>query len=248
MGCDFDLIIQALHDAKWVSIIKLYIKTPCYGYPLADAMWMLLKKEGIRGTYGMEFPVAERGDYMVLWGKKKDDVDEVDDEESGPEQGHEQGQEVDDEKGFVYYSGEQLKKLIGYCGPSIDMFDNTQSKKHIEALTPIPDWLPLALSSLPIREVCYDWSYPEVVHVVPELLTKTRTIRKRKLMRVLMIALKHTWLDAPMFSIIADYALPRASGVRLAWRDEEGNSESMRAGAEPPETTGTPPANQCVIQ
>jgi hypothetical protein len=87
-----------------------------------------------------------------------------------------------------------------------------------------------------------------VVHVVPALLAKTRSIRKKKLMRVLMVALKHTWLDAPMYSIIADYALPVARDVRLAWRDEEGNSASMRAGAEPPETTGTPPANQCVIQ
>jgi hypothetical protein len=29
-------------------------------------MWSLLHNEGIRGTYGMDFPVAENGDYAVL--------------------------------------------------------------------------------------------------------------------------------------------------------------------------------------
>jgi hypothetical protein len=240
MVCDFEFVIQALHDLKWVSIAKLAIGTPCGGYPLTDAMWMLLKSRGVRGTYGMEFPVCDDGAYVVLWKDGEKDKKRGAHSSKG-KRGKCKNAAVENAKReaqFVYYSADQMGRLVGYCGFTFNPRAMQQTREHAEALAPIPGWLSLARSSLPIAEELDEWSEPQDAHMIPDLLKRTRAIRTQKLARMLAIAMRYTPLGKAQIELIADYALPCATDVRLAWRDGEGEAAAMRAGANPPPSTG----------
>jgi hypothetical protein len=50
--------------------------------------------------------------------------------------------------------------------------------------------------------------------------------------------MKYTPLKKAQIELIADFALPCAADVRVAWMDGEGQSRDMRAGAEVPPGTG----------
>jgi hypothetical protein len=56
-------------------------------------------------------------------------------------------------------------------------------------------------------------------------------MRKEKLMRMLTVVMKYTPLDKTQILLIAEYALPCATDVRVAWKDSEGQSRDMRDGA-----------------
>ena len=55
MGCDFDIKIQVRYGSQWVTVVWMYLKTPCGGYPVCDAFWQLARNEGNRGKYGAEY-------------------------------------------------------------------------------------------------------------------------------------------------------------------------------------------------
>jgi hypothetical protein len=234
MGCDFDLVIQALHDSKWICIVKLVIGTCLGGYPLSDAMWTSQEDYGIRGTYGTDFPVADDGDYAVLW-REAENEGAGDARNSSKEHS---GNKLSEEEYFVYYSREEFENLAENCGSTINFRVMKQSREHAMALERVFGWLPLARSSLPIAVKQIKWSGFEDAHLIPDLLMRTTAIRKEKLVRMLLAVMKNSLLDKVLIELIADYALPWAADMRVAWKDSEGQSRDMRAGAEAPESTG----------
>jgi hypothetical protein len=142
-------------------------------------MWSLLQNEGIRGTYGMDFPVADDGDYAVLWREvKKVEAAGQAEKRSGDAQSEDH--EARREAFFVYYSRDEFEKLAANCGPTMNYRVMKQSREHAMALARVVGWLPLALSSLPIADEQIEWSESRDAHLIPALLKKTKTIRKER--------------------------------------------------------------------
>eukprot|EP01031_Cornospumella_fuschlensis_P041183 gene41183-50255_t len=56
MGCNFDIQIQALYGAIWVTIARFGTKTRCGGLPLCPPMRELARSRGIMGDYGLQYP------------------------------------------------------------------------------------------------------------------------------------------------------------------------------------------------
>jgi hypothetical protein len=239
----------------------------------------------------MEYPVAMRGEYTVLWGKSiespscSNDIqyeqtneenskvegkhgdnsqavvtyDQGDDtvangyekkcdgtklEGNGSDGGEDEDYDEEDEEEeeyYVYYSAEQLRQLIGYLVPIESPRD-----RYSEIMEPLPGWLSLAWSSLPVPEPTFDWTQN---HLILQLLAKTQDIWRQKLRRMLTITLSPTPLTEWTIALIADYALPYARDVRWAWMDEEGHAKTMRSGAAVPEWVSEEPRpDPCVIQ
>jgi hypothetical protein len=247
MGCGFDLAIEALFDGRWVAVVKMFDKTCTGGYPLADAMWSLLKYEGIRGTYGIEYPDG----YIpsVLWREKsttpndgisaaaKDSADSSvhnqNEVQAGQEGNVEQNDsDEDDQWETAYYSCDHVRLLANYCGPTLsktDLMSRTFAQK--DYLRQLPAWMQLARYAYPYRApgggysggAVYDFydntgsGSNENLSTIPNILKKQREIRQGKLNRVVTIALGPR-LKADICQRIALYALPLATDVRLAMK------------------------------
>ena len=240
MGCDFDIIIQALHGTQWVSVITFYIKTRCGGYPLADAVWKLADKDGIRGTYGNNYRVSEvvglealLPSNLELW--KVEQV-ETKHEKSIQKESNEGESEMEEEYSptYLFYSLDNFLQIIQY----LDVSEVERGyEKYKDDLSNIPTWVEAAKSALPITGTQYDWERESV----DGLLLKSHNELKTEYTAFLQNIFRSTRLNENLIDHIAEYAVPYASDVRIAWNDDEGHTELIERGeAKPP--------NRCCIQ
>ena len=257
MGCDFDLTIQVLHGTHWVSILTLWMKTPTGGYPLTDAMWQLVQKDGVRGTYGTNYPIHEATDLSAIIScikpelspKKESDTAELKPEEpirENDDKDSEEDEKSEDEykPNYLYYSAEQFAKLIRYTGPTISMHDMSQDNLHKNGLAKIPKWFEMSKSALPINETQYDWWCGDESSVDKLLLESQDELRKQYT-ELLKNEFKPTSLSDETVDRTAEFALPVATDVRIQWYDCENWSEAVSKGEPAPPGTGVPP--RCCI-
>ena len=239
MGCDFDIKIQVRYGSQWVTVVWMYLKTPCGGHPISRAFWQLAMNEGNRGKYGTEYAEPTNADVVytlwdasdrscVLIGKDA----KVTPKRDGEDYGDEDGDDFYPSFQYLYYSRDDAVKLAEVCGPTIHLFTKEKDNTDKEILARIPAYMDQAWSALPHSEQLEDWICGEGLKTIPNLLAKNTLARKNKLMRVLMLLFRRTVLNPSLIAIIADYALPRGEDVRLAISDEEGAAAAIRDGAQ----------------
>jgi hypothetical protein len=237
MGCDFDFVIEALHHGKWIPIIYLGTKTRCGGFPLALATFDLYTKTLIKGDYhksdqnkiSKEETVAE-----VIMGIVAD---------SGKKQPS--NVDLEEEKPVLFYSKSQFESLIANIKPLSymegmlsAMVPQLGSMKHLDPndddpddgygnfykamMKPVPEWMELAKSALPTD--VYVWMEPD--HLDISKTTKDLQQRRAELLKQYaeLLLSFNRWpikLTKKITDVIAEFAVPVASDVRISWYDCE---------------------------
>lgn len=250
MGCDFELLIQALHGSSWVTIARFGTKTSCGGYPLCHATRDFLKAEGVRGHYGMQHKVvfsAEVGTSYVLhqsepvFSSKSEGrlllvSEEVDAGHEYVDKDYaEEDEDLDDEgwekrKGERHYKGaEGFSRLIGYIkgAKPLSMWSD-YPHTYCQIMAPVPKWCEMARSALPLEggEIWMSDEAVDIEETTTALLTSQQTLLEQY--ADLLLTIIPSWPE--LVKLVAPYAVPYAADVRVVWSDDEGQSEELRAG------------------
>jgi len=249
MGCDFIIKIQVLHGNSWVTIISFGAKTSCGGFPLTKAPKTLYKKTLIHGDYHRDDPIMmeENNDDEIivkivessepkLLMKRKRKENDCNEEKNDDE-------DVDHDQLSLYYSCEQFEKLLSYIEPLPDHY-NKYLYNHI--MSPVPKWMKMAMSSLPINDSIWMSDREEDIATTTEDIEVGQIALLRRY-EAMLLKVFEPWGHIPLalLPIIASYALPRGQDVRLSWYDDERQCEEVRNATDPSEIRATPPP--CVM-
>jgi hypothetical protein len=249
MGCDFNFVIEVLHHGKWIPIIYLGTKTSCGGFPLALATFDLYTKTLIKGDYhrndknmiSKDEKVAE-----VIMGVARD----TEKKRKGKKGKTAKKVQVNEEKPLLYYSKDHFERLLSEIKPLIYMEgmmravdpqlallssslrpgdpDHGYGNYYKAIMQPIPGWMELAKSALPVDEDVWMESDPEKIRKTTEDLRLKRDELLKQFSTVLL-GLECWPVNLPnkVMDHIAKFAVPVASDVRISWHDVEEQCKTL---------------------
>jgi hypothetical protein len=259
MGCDFELQIQVFIGGKWVPVVFFGTKTGCGGFPLGNATRTLYKKKLFKGDYRRNDPVsfeykksllqmglcetekAEEGGPKEIKNDVLEDIvnenqKEKIQEEKAAEEDYEALSEDEEEaeyyarkyRSFLFYSIEQFQELI-LCIEPLPNCEVNYSRLYIDTMKPVPKWMEMAKSIWPMETEIWMGSDAEEIESTTEELTDAFK-RLSAYWKTTLHGLD-CWTRLPyeLVEIIAEYSVPYASDVRLAWWSEEGHTERLIA-------------------
>jgi hypothetical protein len=253
MGCDFDILIQVLHRSCWITIVNLGTKTSCGGFPLCNATRKLFQTKGFCGDYGAQFPILDskiNAEDIILsqqLSKKTVEVqieavetlsdetieqknEDANEEDEGEKE--EEEEEEDRQNCFLYYSRDQFEELIKLIDPLEN--DAHNFRLYNKIMEPVPMWCEMALTALPYSDPSgwrgQIWMSPNKDQI--DQTTSCLREKQKELLSLYKKSLSQTISKLPfeLDDIIAEYALPVGSDVRVAWCDDEGQAQALRQG------------------
>jgi hypothetical protein len=244
MGCDFTFIIQVLYGKTWIPIVHFDTKTPCFGHPLTSASVQAYVREGVCGDVDLNNAgiqsLSEKEKILVAMGLKDQDPNQPTSASgavSAPPFGMDPGVfatmiesiRQEEEDTALYYSREQLEKLLPY----IDTLEEDTYNAHLynRMMAPVPMWMDMAKTAYPLFKGGSIWMYDDQSDI--DGLTVAIKEHQGKLTN----AYKHMLLlqlsrrgpfPSHLVILIAEYASPVASDVRFLWSEDEGHCRKLR--------------------
>jgi hypothetical protein len=251
MGCDFDFVIEALHHGKWIPIIYLGTKTKCGGFPLALATFDLYTKSLIKGDYhrsNQNKISKEETVAAVIMGIVADSRKKSRKAKKGKKRKKSCNVDLEEEKPLLFYSKSQFESLISNIKPLSYMegmlsakFPQLAAMKRLDGdpdyghgnlykamMKPVPEWMELAKSALPTDvEV---WMEPDPLDIskTTKDLQQTRAELLKQYAELLLSF--DCWpvkLTKKIIDVIAEFAVPVASDVRVSWYDYEEQCKNL---------------------
>ncbi len=247
MGCDFELLIQVRYGSNWLTVAPLGLKTRCGGYPLCNAARELFNKKKIIGNYGTNFKtISNKVDAAVLikTGVIVEDINlketyleglmrEYKEREALKGKTVEDDPEQDENEHFLFYSKDDFAVFVTCLADLINTeprhafsFLLTQTIPiYVELLTPVPQWIEMARSAMPLgRETI--WLSTDCDGVYGEDITAELVDKQKQLVDLYLDVLTETLhaLPSEIIKLIAELAGPPKLDVRVAFKDDEGQS------------------------
>lgn len=246
MGCDFEILIQALHGSCWVTIVKFGTKTRCGGYPLCPAPRAILKAEQVRGNHGTTHQVLldeKVAKDLVLYQSASEEPGHVklritsEEIDAGHEVSKQDGENEDDcelsdeeyerekwQKEFIFYSLDEFSRMLDYIQP----ISSDPADLYNQILAPVPKWCEMARSAFPLTcgEIWMSNLQENQTKTTNALRAAQETLLEEY--TILLISCIPA-LPPEVVKLVAPYAVPQATDVRVAWRDDEGQSADIRS-------------------
>lgn len=214
----FNFEIQVLHGKMWVTVLHLETKTGCFGHPLETASMEANRKHRFIGNYGADYLQAQtcsdRFSALGLYTSPPIDASKLE------AKGHDLDEDQDKPK-LIYYSIDQLRKLITYIDPLLNNSDPRSHYFYNQLMAPVPMWMEMAKSAHPVEWMWMSNKKAEIDKMTERLRQaqiKFAEVHKNLMMRLLC----KLNIPTELISLIADSAKPLARDVRFVWpRAEE---------------------------
>eukprot|EP01039_Chlorochromonas_danica_P012000 gene12000-13620_t len=237
MGCDFKVLIQVLYGSHWLTILDFGTKTRCGGFPMCPATEELFKRKKILANHGTQFKtISSKMDAasLILKGLVIEDVNRRETErERGWREYKEyqasEGRVVEDDlvpdenEAFLFYTVEEFKELIKCIAAEEKLVPEYADLLYTRLLTPVPMWCQMARSALPvnIEQIWMSEDQEEIDDVTNRLVAKQKQLRALHRGEIVK-----TFSNLPdeLARLIAEFSGPVAMDVRVAFKDDEGQS------------------------
>jgi hypothetical protein len=232
MGCDFIVLIQVLYGSHWLTILDFGTKTRCGGFPMCPATRELFKRKKILANHGTQFKTISNtmdATSLILKGLVIEDVngeEMADDEEELEGSVDEYYPEPDENEEFLFYTIEEFEELIKCITAQEKLRADYANLLYTRTMAPVPMWCEMARSALPVsvEEIWMPDDQEEIDDVT------NRLVAKQKELSVLyrdMIVKTLTNLPDELARLIAEFSVPVALDVRVAFKDDEGQSNEL---------------------
>eukprot|EP01037_Dinobryon_pediforme_P026246 gene26246-28699_t len=235
------VLIQVLYGSHWLTILDFGTKTRCGGFPMCPATEELFKRKKILANHGTQFKtisIKMDAASLILKGLVIEDVarEETASERRWREYKEseailggvvEDDPEPDENEEYLFYTAEEFEELIK-CITAQEKLKAHYADRlpYTRRMTPVPMWCEMARSALPVNteEIWMSEDQEEIDDVTNRLVVKQKELRA--LYRDVIVK---TFTNIPdeLARLIAEFSGPVALDVRVAFKDDEEQSNEL---------------------